>query len=115
MRTILAIAGGLALAFLGGLILGEYPFTGVLPIMGGAALGGAIGWVVNRSFGGVAPAWMAVVTAAIAAYGEIRAVQEDTPPGGDWPTVGWLAIAAAAAVAGYVVWSARTARPAREN
>lgn len=108
----LVVAG--VLAWLGGLILGEYPFVGDgiqwLPIMGGAGLGAAIAWAVNRCWGGFPPAWMAAAAAVLAVWGEVRAVQEDTPEGVSWPAAGWAAIAAAGIAAAYGVLAARRSR-----
>lgn len=110
-RVLASLAAGAALAWLSGLVLGEYPFTGDgiqwLPILGGAGLGAAIAWVVNRFFGGTPPVWMAAGAAGLAVWGEVLAVQEDTAAGDPWPGEGWAAIAAAGVVAGYGVLSAR--------
>ena len=46
------------------------------------------------------------MAAALAAWGEVMAVQEDTPEGVSWPAEGWAAIVAAGVAAGYGVWSA---------
>ena len=114
-RTVLSVVLALALAWLGGLVLGEYPFQGDgiqwLPILGGAGLGAAIAWVVSRCWGGAPPVWMAAVAGVLAAAGEVMAVQEDTAAGASWPAEGYAAIAAAAAVAAYGVVSARKAAP----
>jgi hypothetical protein len=115
LRTLLAVVAGAALAWLGGLVLGEYPFQGEgiqwLPIFGGAGLGAAIAWVVNRCFGGAPPVWMAGAAAVLALWGEVLAVEEDTAAGDPWPGEGWAAVAAAGVVAGYGVFSARRAQP----
>lgn len=115
LRVALSTVLAGVLAFLGGRVLGEYPFTGDgiqwLPILGGAGLGAAVAWVVNRIFSGSPPVWMGAVAAALAAWGEVTAVQEDTA-GGSWPGEGWAAIAAAGGVALYgVVSAARRAAP----
>ena len=111
LRTVLSVVAGAALAWLGGLILGEYPFVGDgiqwLPILGGAGLGAAIAWLVNRIWSGTPPLWMAAIAAVLAVWGEVRAVQEDTPDGVSWPGEGWAAIVAAGAAAAYGVFSAR--------
>lgn len=100
VRSAVALAAAVFLAWLGGLILGEYPFTGFLPILGGAGLGFAIAWAIIKICGGAPPPWMTPVAAAIAAYGEVRAVEEDAA-GRPWTTEGWIAILLAGAVAGY--------------
>jgi hypothetical protein len=104
IRTATALAVAVFLAWLGGLVLGEYPFTGFLPILGGAGLGFAVAWAIIR-ISRTPPPWMAPVAAAIAAYGEVRAVEEDAS-GGDWTTEGWIAIFLAGAVAGYNIFTA---------
>jgi hypothetical protein len=110
LRLVLSVALAAALAWLGGLVLGEYPFQGDgiqwLPILGGAGLGAAIAWVVNRVWRGAPPVWMGAVAGALAAWGEVMAVQEDTAAGASWPAEGWVAIAAAGGVAAYGVLSA---------
>jgi hypothetical protein len=115
MRAVLSVILAAALAWLGGLVLGEYPFTGDgiqwLPILGGAGLGAVLAWVVNRCWGGTPPVWMAAVAGALAAWGEVMAVQEDTAAGVSWPAEGWAAIVAAAGVAVYGVMAARRAAP----
>ena len=108
IRTAPALAVAVFVAWLGGLVLGEYPFTGFLPILGGAGLGFAVAWVIIK-IGRIPPPWMAPVAAAIAAYGEVRAVEEDAS-GGDWTTEGWIAIFLAGAVAGYNVFTATRRR-----
>lgn len=116
LRAVLSVVAAGALAWLGGLVLGEYPFVGDgiqwLPILGGAGLGAAVAWVVNRVWGGAPPVWMAPVAAALAVWGEVRAVEEDTPAGVAWPGEGWAAIVAAGVVAAYGVVSARRAASA---
>ncbi len=112
-RTVLSVVLAAGLAWLGGLVLGEYPFQGDgiqwLPILGGAGLGAAIAWVVNRCWGGAPPVWMGAVAGVCAAWGEVMAVQEDTAAGASWPAEGWAAIAAAGGVAAYGVVTARKA------
>jgi hypothetical protein len=112
-RTVLSVVLAAGLAWLGGLVLGEYPFQGDgiqwLPILGGAGLGAAIAWVVNRCWGGAPPVWMGAVAGVFAAWGEVMAVQEDTAAGASWPAEGWAAIAAAAGVAAYGVVTSRKA------
>jgi hypothetical protein len=113
-RVGLSVVLAAALAWLGGLVLGEYPFQGDgiqwLPIMGGAGLGAAIAWVVNRCWGGAPPVWMGAVAGLLAAWGEVMAVQEDTTAGRPWPAEGWAAIAASAGVALYGVVAAQRAK-----
>lgn len=110
LRTAVSVAAAGLVAWIGGLVLGEYPFTGDgiqwLPILGGAGLGGAVAWVVTRAFSGAPPLWMAAVAAALATWGEVRAVEEDTPVGASWPGEGWAAVVAAGLVALYGVVSA---------
>ncbi|MGH8973015.1 MAG: hypothetical protein ACRD0C_07395 [Acidimicrobiia bacterium] len=113
-RTVISVVLAAGLAWLGGLVLGEYPFQGDgiqwLPILGGAGLGAVIAWVVNRCWGGAPPVWMAAGAGVFAAWGEVMAVQEDTAAGASWPAEGWAAIAAAAGVAAYGVVTAHKAK-----
>jgi hypothetical protein len=46
MRQLLALAAGAGVAALGGLILGEYPFTGVTPYVAGLLFGLVVAEVV---------------------------------------------------------------------
>jgi hypothetical protein len=46
MRQLLALVAGAAVAALGGLILGEYPFTGVTPYVAGLLFGLVVAEVV---------------------------------------------------------------------
>ncbi len=114
LRIAASVLAGALLAWLAGLILGEYPFVGDgiqwLPIMGGAGLGAVMAWVVTRIWAGSPPIWMAAVAAALAAMGEVRAVQEDSD-GAAWPAGGWAAIVAATVVAAYGVWAASRQGP----
>ncbi|MDQ1565770.1 MAG: hypothetical protein QOF96_650, partial [Actinomycetota bacterium] len=52
VRLVASLVAGLLLAGIGGLVLGEYTFQGVgiqwLAISGGAGLGAAMAWVLNR-------------------------------------------------------------------
>lgn len=71
----LVVAAGVA--WLGSQILGEYPFRGWLPVLGGLLLGlsttGAVGFVTRGE-----PVWWAVIlAAALAVWGEALAVRVD--------------------------------------
>ncbi|MGH9039177.1 MAG: hypothetical protein ACRDZ3_03000 [Acidimicrobiia bacterium] len=109
-RVVLSVVLAAALAWFGGMVLGEYPFQGdgiqFLPIMGGAGLGAALAWVVNRCWSGAPPVWMGAVAGMLAVWGEMRAVQEDTAAGAPWPAEGWIAILLAGGVAAYGVITA---------
>lgn len=102
------MAGGF-LAWLTGLVLGEYPFSGDgiqwLAIFGGLGVGLVMAWVINRIWGGAAPMWMVPVTALFAVLGETSAVTRDAD-GAKWTEEGYIAIVAAAVAAGYGIWSA---------
>jgi hypothetical protein len=107
------IAGSLALAafvaWLGGEILGEYPFRGPLPVLGGFLLGmtvvGAIAVVLRRE----PPAWLVVLGAACAAGGEALAVNHDTAGLRPWPVVGYVSVGAAALAGLWRWWGGRPA------
>lgn len=114
VRVGLALAVCAVIAYLGGTILGEYPFQGegvqYLAVCGGVFLGGVMAWVTNRLVPGPSPMWLAGAVAVIAALGEVHAVNIDTASGASWPMEGWLAIIGAALGAGYGIITARKER-----
>jgi hypothetical protein len=109
-RLIASLAAGLILAAVGGMVLGEYTFQGAgiqwLAISGGAGLGAAMAWILNRVWAHDPPRWMMAVSALLAMAGEALAVQRDMD-GYAWPPEGWAAVALAAVVAAYGIYSAR--------
>ena len=109
IRLAASLAVGLILAAVGGMVLGEYTFQGVgiqwLAISGGAGLGAAMAWVLNRIWSHDPPLWMAGVAAVLALAGEALAVQRDMD-GYAWPPEGWAAVALAGGAAAYGVYSA---------
>jgi ABC-type Fe3+-siderophore transport system permease subunit len=109
-RLIASLAAGLALAVVGGMVLGEYTFQGEgiqwLAISGGAGLGAVIAWVLNRVWSHDPPLWMGPVAAVLSMAGEALAVQRDNPDRA-WPPEGWAAIALAAVASAYGIYSAR--------
>ena len=111
-RLVASLVAGLLLAAVGGMVLGEYTFQGVgiqwLAISGGAGLGAAMAWVVNRVWAHDPPLWMAPVAAVLAMAGEALAVQRDMD-GYAWPPEGWAAVALAAVASAYGVYAARKA------
>jgi ABC-type Fe3+-siderophore transport system permease subunit len=115
-RLIGSLVAGLIIAAVGGMMLGEYTFQGKgiqwLAISGGAGMGAAIAWVLNRVWAHEPPLWMAGVAAALAMAGEALAVHLDNEDRA-WPAEGWVAIVLAAGAAGYGIYSAH--RLAAEN
>jgi hypothetical protein len=109
VRLVASLAVGLILAAVGGMVLGEYTFQGVgiqwLAISGGAGMGAAMAWVLNRIWAHDPPLWMAGVAALLAVAGEALAVQRDMD-GYAWPPEGWVAVALAGVVAAYGIYSA---------
>ena len=109
IRLAASLAVGLILAAIGGMVLGEYTFQGVgiqwLAISGGAGLGAAMAWVLNRLWSHDPPLWMAGVAAVLALAGEALAVQRDMD-GYAWPPEGWAAVALAGGAAAYGIYSA---------
>ena len=109
VRLVASLAVGLILAAVGGMVLGEYTFQGVgiqwLAISGGAGLGGAMAWVLNRVWGHDPPPWMMPVAAVLSVAGESLAVQRDMD-GLAWPPEGWAAVVLAAAASAYGIYSA---------
>jgi hypothetical protein len=110
VRLVASLVVGLMLAGIGGLILGEYTFQGPgvqwLAISGGAGMGGAMAWVLNRVWGHDPPRWMVPVAAALSLAGEVLAVQRDMD-GAAWPPEAYAALALALLASGYGVYSAR--------
>ena len=109
IRLAASLAVGLILAAVGGMVLGEYTFQGVgiqwLAISGGAGLGAAMAWVLNRLWSHEPPLWMAGVAAVLALAGEALAVQRDMD-GYAWPPEGWAAVVLAGGAAAYGIYSA---------
>ena len=118
-RLVASLVAGLMLAGIGGLVLGEYTFQGVgiqwLAISGGAGLGAAMAWVLNRVWAHDPPLWMIPVAAGLSMAGETLAVQRDMD-GYAWPPEGWAAVALAAVASAYGIYSAhRVAAQERAN
>ena len=109
-RLVASLVVGLILAGVGGLILGEYTFQGPgvqwLAISGGAGLGGAMAWVLNRVWGHDPPRWMVPVAAGLSLAGETLAVRRDMD-GASWPPEAYAALVLAVAASAYGVYSAR--------
>jgi hypothetical protein len=109
IRLAASLVVGLILAAIGGMVLGEYTFQGVgiqwLAISGGAGLGAAMAWLLNRLWSHDPPLWMAGVAAVLALAGEALAVQRDMD-GYAWPPEGWAAVALAGGAAAYGIFSA---------
>jgi ABC-type Fe3+-siderophore transport system permease subunit len=109
-RLVASLVVGLLLAAIGGMVLGEYTFQGEgiqwLAISGGAGLGAAMAWVLNRVWAHDPPLWVAPVGAVLAMVGEALAVQRDNPDRA-WPPEGWVAIGLAGIACAYGVYSAR--------
>lgn len=100
MRQLLAVAAGAVTAAAGGLVVGEYPFTGAMPYLAGALFGLVVAEVMvgiaghaTRGLGG----WSAVLGAAGLGY----AARIDSGFGLHSIGAGaWAGVAIAAAVAG---------------
>jgi hypothetical protein len=108
-RLVASLVTGLLLAGVGGLVLGEYTFQGVgiqwLAISGGAGLGAAMAWLLNRVWSHDPPLWMMPVAALLSMAGESLAVQRDMD-GYAWPPEGWAAVVLAAVASAYGIYSA---------
>ncbi len=96
VRTLAGLVVALATAWLGGLILGEYPFTGILPVLGGFLLGVTVVGAAAFVEGDDPPKWAIVAASAFAVWGEWRAAWIDAGGHGPLPTEAWYAMAAAA-------------------
>ena len=109
IRLVASLAVGLIVAGVGGMVLGEYTFQGAgiqwLAISGGAGLGGAMAWVLNRVWGHHPPLWMIPVAALLSMAGESLAAQRDMD-GYPWPPEAYAAVALAAVASAYGIWSA---------
>lgn len=109
VRAVASMAAGLVLAGIGGLVLGEYTFQGDgiqwLAISGGAGLGAAVAWVLNRIWAHDPRLWVAPMAGLLAAAGEALAVHLDSELH-PWPPEGTVAVALAAAAGAYGVYSA---------
>jgi ABC-type Fe3+-siderophore transport system permease subunit len=108
-RLVASLVVGLILAGIGGLILGEYTFQGAgiqwLAISGGAGMGAAMAWLLNRVWAHDPPRWMMPLAAVLAVAGESLAVQRDMD-GYAWPPEAYAAVALAAVASAYGIYSA---------
>ena len=104
MRRMLGAGTGAVTAAFGALILGEYPFSGVVVLLAAALVGLAVAEVVVvvGRWRGAAPAGVAaVVTGAGLVW---AAWISETRDLGRLPLEGWLAVALGMAVAGLRGW-----------
>lgn len=119
VRLVASLVVGGVLAFVAGEVLGEYTFLGKgiqwLAMSGGAGLGAAMAWVLNRVWSHDPPPWMMPVAAVLAMAGEALAVQRDVNGGGEliplsfaesWPPEAWAAVVLAAVASAYGIYSA---------
>lgn len=95
LRSLAGLVLALGVAWLGALVLGEYPFTGYLPIVGGLLLGVAVVEAAAFVEQGDPPVWAVVVAAGLAVWGEWRAAWIDAAGLGPLPWEAWAAMAAA--------------------
>ena len=100
MRQPLAVLAGAAVAALGGLIVGEYPFTGWTPYIAGVLFGLVVAEVVV-SVAGRQGHVLAAASAVLAAAGLAYAVWDDSGYGiRPIALVAWVGVALGAVVAG---------------
>ena len=76
-RTVFGLATAFAVCWLGGLILGEYPFTGFTPVIGGFLLGVSAVSAAAHVEGEDPPAWAIVAAGLLAVWGIWRAAWID--------------------------------------
>lgn len=98
-RLVIAIVLGAAVAGLGGWILGEYPFTGVMPYIAGVLFALVVTEVILSI--GRRPGWLTAVAAVVCTAGGLGlgvwiSVGEGIDP---IPIGGWVAVTIGAAVA----------------
>jgi hypothetical protein len=109
LRLTGSLVVGLILAGIGGTILGEYTFQGPgiqwLAISGGAGLGAAMAWLLNRVWSHDPPPWMMPVAASLSVVGEALAVHNDNPDR-SWPPEAYAALVLAVVASAYGIWSA---------
>lgn len=99
MKRILPIVAGAAVAAFSALIVGEYEFDGILPVLAGLVLGLLVSEAV--ALGGQWRGWVpAGVAAGLAAAGILWGGWIDSGEGIEpYPALAWLGAAVAAAVA----------------
>lgn len=99
MKRILPVVAGAAVAAFGALIVGEYEFEGVLPVLAGLVLGLLVSEAV--ALGGQWRGWVpAGVGAVLAAAGILWGGWIDAGQGIEaYPWMAWVGAAVAAAVA----------------
>lgn len=105
LRTATGLVAALAVGWLGARILGEYPFTGAVPVIGGLLLGVAVVGAAGFVEKGDPPAWVIVVAAVIAVWAEWQAAWIDSGGSGlladggigPLPDEAWWAMGAAGA------------------
>ena len=81
VRAVLAVVAGAAVALFGGLVLGEYEFTGAVPFLAGPLFGLVVGEVVLTAGGPVRTLAMAFATALVAFGGIVLAGWIDSSQG----------------------------------
>ncbi|MGI8982985.1 MAG: hypothetical protein ACR2HM_00370 [Acidimicrobiales bacterium] len=99
MRRILPVVAGAAVAAFGALIVGEYEFQGLLPVLAGVVLGLLVTEAV--ALGGQWRGWVpAGVAAGLSAGGMLWGAWIDSGQGLEpFPPLAWLGAAVAVAVA----------------
>src|SRR5436305_5017660 len=100
MRHALALIAGAALAGLGGLIVGEYPFHGWTPYLAGVLFGLVVAEVVV-SVAGAQSVWLGAASAVFTAAGLAYAVWDDSGYGvRPIGAAAWVGVALGAVIAG---------------
>ena len=100
MRQLLAVAAGAAVALLGGLIAGEYPFTGFTPYLAGVLLGVVVAEVAVAVAGRRSPL-LGVVAAGLAGAGLAYGAWDDAGYGlRPIGAAAWVGVGVAAVIAG---------------
>lgn len=87
-------------------MLGEYPFRGLFPIIGGGLLGVVVASVPRAVLRGRVSLSVGLAAAALGALGEVKAVNIDAAHLAPWTWEGYAAVTVTALVGVSMAWMA---------